>query len=98
MMVLLFVVFVFVFELVRSLSLLIVPFEVGMDVRFVNRFLALNCVLVIAPLEAHLVGVFLGHFGVHIVLSVATVRFAMVVASGRSHVNWAHLYLGVCYI
>lgn len=98
MVFLLFVVFVFVFELVRSFSLFIMPFKVRMNVRFVNRFFAFNCMLVIAALEAHLVGVFLGHFGVHVVLSVTTVRFSMVVAGGRCHVNGAHLYLGVCYI
>lgn len=96
-MFLLFVVFVFVFELVRSFSFFIMPFEIRVNMRFVNRFLAFNCMLVIASFKAHLVGVFLGHFSVHVVLSMR-MRFSMMVASGGSHVNWAHLYLCIGYI
>lgn len=85
----------FVLPLMASLSLLVVPFEVGVKVAAVERLLAHNHMLMVSPLKAHLVGTLLGRLRVHVVLAV---RLAMMVAGGHLHVLRIHLNLCIGYV
>jgi len=81
---------------VRALALLAVPLHVAARVRLVLVLFALDHVLVVAPLEARLVGALLGRLGVHVVLAVAApMRLAIMVARQRLHVLGAVVHLCV---